>query len=80
MVRFLLKLGPAIDVLVEMSEDMLPAHREDRAWAVVVLKEFVGPEGFINLVIFAIDTDFAFVTYKLTRLQDKVSPDSFVRS
>ena len=75
MVRFLMKLGPGIDVLVEMSQDMQAAHREDRAWAISVLKEVVGPQGFINLVLFAIDTDFAFVTYKLVRVQDKTSPD-----
>ena len=75
MVRFLMKLGPAIDVLVEMSQDMQAAHREDRVWAISVLKEVVGPQGFINLVLFAIDTDFAFVTYKLVRVQDKTSPD-----
>ena len=75
MTTFLLKLGPALGVLGDLAEDQDLSHSSDAAWAREVALQLVGPEGFAQLVIFAIDCDFAVATNLLTRLQDKSSPD-----
>ena len=75
MARFLLKLGPALEVLQVMSRDLHPSHRNDAKWARELLQLLAGPAGFVKLVLFAIDTDFAVAAHKLIRLQDQVAPD-----
>ena len=75
MARFLLKLGPALEVLQVLSCDLNPAHRKDIKWARDLLQLLAGPVGFVKLVLFAIDTDFAVAAHKLIRLQDQVAPD-----
>ena len=75
MARFLLKLGPALEVLQALSCDLNPAHTKDIKWARDLLQLLAGPVGFVKLVLFAIDTDFAVAAHKLIRLQDQVVPD-----
>ena len=75
MARFLLKLGPALEVLQVLSRDLHPAHQKDAKWARELLQLLAGPAGFVKLVLFAIDTDFAVAAHKLIRLQDQVAPD-----
>ena len=72
---FLLKLGPALEVLKEMANDPRREHRDDAAWARELLQYLSGPSGFLRMVLFAIDTDFAVAVHKLVRLQDKEEPD-----
>ncbi len=59
MARCSLKLGPALEVLQILSRDLNPAHIKDMKWAHDLLQLLVGPAGFVKLVLFAIDTDFA---------------------
>ncbi len=75
MTSFLLKLGPALEVLTEMALDANPSHRRDSAWTAMLLSRLTGPRGFVRLILFSIDADFAVVTHKLIRLQDCESPD-----
>lgn len=75
MTRFLLKLGPALEVLQALGQDPLPCHRDDAKWARSLLEELSGPAGFVKLVMFAMDTDFAVAAHKLLRLQDRTQPD-----
>ena len=75
MARFLLKLGPALEVLQALSRDLHPHHQKDAKWARGLLEVLAGPAGFVKLVLFAINTDFAVAAHKLTRLQDQVAPD-----
>ena len=75
MARFLLKLGPALEVLQVMSRDLHSSHQKDAKWARELLERLAGPAGFVKLVLFAIDTDFAVAAHKLIRLQDQVAPD-----
>eukprot|EP00974_Lingulodinium_polyedra_P118694 11168226-Lingulodinium_polyedra.AAC.1 len=50
MTTFMLKLGPAIEVLAELANDA--------AWERKVLSLLTRPAGFARLVNFAIDADF----------------------
>ena len=75
MARFLLKLGPALEVLQVLARDLSPHHRKDAKWARELLQLLAGPAGFVKLVLFAIDTDFAVAAHKLIRLQDQAGPD-----
>ena len=75
MSTFLMKLGPAIEVLQEMALDKRKEHSADRQWAVSLLKHLTGPKGFVDLVLFALDADFAVATHKLVRVQDKTQAD-----
>ena len=75
MARFLLKLGPALEVLQALSRDLNPHHKQDAKWARDLLQLLAGPAGFVKLVMFAVDTDFAVAAHKLIRLQDTVGPD-----
>ena len=68
------KLGPALQVLSELSRAVLRQHQEDAKWARKLLEFLSGREGFLKMVMFAVDTDFAVVTHKLVRLQDKSKP------
>jgi hypothetical protein len=75
MSSFCERLGPALQVLSEMARDELPAHRRDARWAKDLLQFLSGPAGFLKMVLFAIDTDFAVATHKLVRVQDAAQPD-----
>lgn len=75
MTAFLLKLGPALEVLQEIANSVRYDLKDERAWAMGLLKKLTGPQGFINLVMFAMDTDFAVITHRLTRVQDQSTPD-----
>jgi hypothetical protein len=75
MSTFCEKLGPALQVLAEMSRDVLPHHRKDARWAAELLAALSGEAGFLKMVMFAIDTDFAVATHKLVRIQDVSQPD-----
>ena len=75
MSTFCEKLGPALQVLSELSRDVLKHHQEDARWARNLLQRLSGREGFLKMVMFAIDTDFAVATHKLVRVQDKSQPD-----
>lgn len=69
------RFGAVLEVLLEMADDRLPCHREEKAWAEDVLKIISGPTGFSKLLIFGIDCDFAVTTQRLIRVQDQISPD-----
>ena len=75
MAAFLLKLGPALEVLKEMANDVRKDHLKDAKWARDLLRYLSGPSGFLRLVLFAIDTDFAVAVHKLVRQQDGEQPD-----
>jgi hypothetical protein len=75
MSTFCERLGPALQVLSEMSRDLLRAHARDAKWARELLESLSGPAGFLKMVMFAIDTDFAVATHKLVRVQDKSDSD-----
>ena len=75
MSTFCEKLGPALQVLSELAGDLLKQHQEEARWARSLLQFLSGREGFLKMVMFAIDTDFAVATHKLVRLQDKSQPD-----
>ena len=76
MTRLLQKIGPAICVLEEMASDVLKCHSTDRAWADKLLRRLCGPKGFVDMVMFAVDTDFAVATYRLTQVQDQSEADA----
>ena len=75
MSTFCEKIGPSLQVLSELSRDVLKHHQDDARWARSLLQFLSGREGFLKMVMFAIDTDFAVATHKLVRLQDKSQPD-----
>lgn len=75
MATFLLKLGPALEVLSELSQDPRKQHRQDAFWARDLLEFLGGRQGFLRMVLFAIDTDFAVATHKLVRVQDRSDAD-----
>ena len=75
MSTFCEKIGPALQVLSEMSRDVAKHHQEDAKWAKKLLEFLSGPAGFLKMVMFAIDTDFAVATHKLVRVQDKSQAD-----
>lgn len=75
MSTFLLKLGPALEVLQELSQDPRRTHRDDALWASSLLEFLSGEQGFLRMVLFAVDTDFAVATHRLVRLQDASEPD-----
>jgi hypothetical protein len=76
MMIFCSKLGAMVKVLIIMKNDTLPCHRLDRLWAIDVLNVLQGVEGFHALVCFAIESDFAFATHLLTKVQDESQPDA----
>ena len=59
----------------ELASDPRDAHRKDAIWARELLVFLSGPSGFLRMVMFAIDTDFAVAVHKLVRLQDQPAPD-----
>ena len=69
------KMDVVIEVLVEVANDPLLAHREDADWAKAVLLQISGPSGFYRLIVFAIECDFAVATHMLIAVQDQQSPD-----
>ena len=58
----------------ELASDLRDAHRKDAIWARELLEYLSGPSGFLRMVMFAIDTDFAVAVHKLVRLQDQGEP------
>jgi len=69
------RFGVVLEVLLEVADDRLPCHREEKAWAAEVLKIISGPTGFSKLIMFGIYCDFAMATQRLIRVQDQISPD-----
>ncbi len=57
-----------MEVLQVLSHDLNPAHMKDVKWAHDLLQLLAGPAGFVKLLLFAIDTDFAVAAHKPIRL------------
>ena len=74
MSRFVLKIGVVMEVLQELVGDRA-RHVKDARWAEEITRQLCGPVGFVNLVTFAVDADFAVATLKLVREQDRTMPD-----
>ena len=72
---FMIKLGPAVQVLRALAEDPKQCHKDDRMWATGMLQSLSGEAGLARLLLFAVDTDFAVATHRLVRLQDAQEPD-----
>ena len=69
--RICMKLGLLVRMLVNVSLDNTPCHRDEQTWATNVVRFLTGRSGFIQLCMFGVDADHYMLHYTLVALGDK---------